>query len=239
VNQPSRPRIGLSTYREPAAWGVWQEPADLLPVRYSAEAAAAGAVPVLLPPACVEEEAARAVIAGVDGLVLTGGADVDPARYGADPHPRTGAPRTDRDGWELLLLHAARERRLPVLAICRGMQVLNVGLGGTLVQHLPDLVGHEGHCPVPGVHARHDVRLAPDSRIAAMLGPAATVATYHHQAVAELGDGLHATGWAEDGVVEAVELADGWVVGVQWHPEVHDGARLFAGFVAACAAGSG
>jgi putative glutamine amidotransferase len=236
MNQPSRPRIGLSTYREPAAWGVWQEPADLLPVRYSAEAAAAGAVPLLLPPARVEQDAARAAIAGIDGLVLTGGADVDPGRYGADPDPRTGAPRTDRDGWELLLLHAAREREVPVLAICRGMQVLNVGLGGSLVQHLPDVVGHDGHCPVPGQHGRHHVRLDPDSRVGGLLGRSATVATYHHQAVAELGRGVKATGWADDGVIEAVELDDGWVVGVQWHPEVHDGAPLFAGFVAACAA---
>jgi gamma-glutamyl-gamma-aminobutyrate hydrolase PuuD len=226
--------IGLTTYREPAAWGVWQQPADLLPVTYSAEVAAAGGVPVLLPPASPDEAAAECALDAVAGLVLPGGADVDPARYGAAPDPQTGAPRTDRDAWELLLLRAALARGVPVLAICRGMQVLNVALSGTLVQHLPDLVGSDDHCPTPGVHGRHEVRLEPDSRVGELLGPSATVATYHHQAVAELGSGLAATGWAEDGVVEAVELEDGWVVGVQWHPEVYDGARLFSGFLAAC-----
>jgi gamma-glutamyl-gamma-aminobutyrate hydrolase PuuD len=225
----------LTTYREPAAWGVWRQPADLLPVTYTSEVAAAGGVPVLLPPACVDEDAAAQAVDAVAGLVLTGGADVDPARYGAEPDPHTATPRTDRDGWEFLLVAAAMQRRLPVLAICRGMQVLNVALGGTLVQHLPDAVGSDAHCPTPGVHARHDVRLDPDSRIGALLGSSATVATYHHQGVADLGVGLTETGWTDDGVVEAVELADGWVVGVQWHPEVHDGARLFAGFLAACA----
>jgi gamma-glutamyl-gamma-aminobutyrate hydrolase PuuD len=226
--------IGLTTYREVAAWGVWHQPADLLPVTYSAEVTAAGGVPVLLPPASTDEGAAERILDAVAGLVLPGGADVDPARYGAAADPHTGAPRTDRDGWEVLLLRAALERKLPVLAICRGMQLLNVALGGTLVQHLPDLVGSDDHCPVPGVHGRHDVRLHPDSRVGALLGRSATVATYHHQGVAELGSGLTATGWTEDGVVEALELGDGWVVGVQWHPEVHDGARLFSGFLAAC-----
>jgi gamma-glutamyl-gamma-aminobutyrate hydrolase PuuD len=213
---------------------VWQQPAVLLPVAYSAEVVEAGGVAVLLPPARVDEAAAASAVDGLAGLVLPGGADVDPARYGAAADPHTAVPRVERDGWELLLLRAALRRRLPVLAICRGMQVLNVALGGTLVQHLPDLVGSEQHCPTPGVHGRHDVRLEPESRVGALLGRSATVATYHHQAVAELGRGLTATGWTDDGIVEAVELEDGWVVGVQWHPEVHDGARLFAGFLAAC-----
>ncbi len=232
---PAPALIGLTTYREPAAWGVWRQPADLLPVTYSAEVAEAGGIPVLLPPARIDDAAAARITDALAGLVVTGGADVDPARYGAPADPHTGAPRGDRDAWELLLVRSALAKRLPVLAICRGMQVLNVALGGTLVQHLPDVVGSEQHCPTPGVHGRHDVRLEPSSRIGALLGSSATVATYHHQAVADLGSGLSATGWTDDGIVEAVELEDGWAVGVQWHPEVHDGARLFAGFLAACA----
>jgi putative glutamine amidotransferase len=232
------PRVGLTTYREAASWGVWNEPADLLPASYADEVDAAGAVAVLLPPSAQDvQRAAEAVLDGLHGLVLAGGADVDPARYGAQRDRHTGAARADRDGWEFVLAQLAVRRGLPLLAICRGMQVLNVALSGDLAQHLPDLVGHDGHCPTVGAHGRHDVRLAPASRIGALLGQQASVATYHHQGVLRLGDGLAATGWAADGAVEAVELPGGaWVVGVQWHPEVHDGAALFAGFVAACAA---
>ncbi len=229
----SPPRIGLTTYREQAAWGVWHEPADLLPASYAASIRQAGGVALLLPPEvdCLAETAA-AVLDGLHGLVLTGGADVDPARYSATRHPATGAPRTDRDGWETQLALAALERSLPVLAICRGMQVLNVALGGDLIQHLPDEVRNDSHCPVVGKHGRHDVTLAAGSRVGNLIGACGTVATYHHQAVRTLASELVATGWAEDGTIEALEhtLAD-WVVGVQWHPEVHDGAPLFAGFV--------
>lgn len=235
---PQAPRIGLTTYRERAAWGVWNEPADLLPASYSDAVTSAGGVAMLLPPAGGHdlETAARAVLDGLHGLALAGGADVDPARYRATRDARTGVARAGRDAWELTLARAALERGVPVLAICRGMQVLNVALGGDLVQHLPDAVGHDGHCPVVGQHGRHDVRLAGGSRVGALLGPVADVATYHHQAVDGLGARLVATGWAADGTVEAVEHADApWVVGVQWHPEVRDGGPLFAGFVAACA----
>ncbi len=231
------PRIGLTTYREPAAWGVWNEPADLLPVSYSDEVSAAGGVAMLLPPArrADVDSAARAALDGLHGLALTGGADVDPLRYGAARDPHTGPARPDRDEWEILLAQAALERGMPILAICRGMQVLNVALGGDLVQHLPDTIGSDAHCPVVGEHAKHDVRLVPDSRVGELLGQRATVATYHHQAVDHLGAALAAVGWADDGTVEAVEheRAD-WVVGVQWHPEVRDCGPLFAGFVAAC-----
>jgi putative glutamine amidotransferase len=230
------PRAGLTTYREPASWGVWDEPADLLPATYADSVAAAGAVPVLLPPVEVDAPASvEAALDGLHGLVLTGGPDVDPARYRAARDPRTGPARTRRDGWEIALTRAALDRDMPVLAICRGVQVLNVALGGNLHQHLPDAVGHDGHSPVVGVHGRHGVRLAAGTRIGDLLGPDATVATYHHQAIDRLGSGLVATGWAPDGTIEAVEI-DGasWVVGVQWHPEVHDGAALFAGFRAAC-----
>lgn len=223
-------RIGLTTYRERAGWTVWDEPADLLPATYADAVAATGAVPVLLPPVAVAVPGAvAAVLDGIDALVLAGGADVDPGRYGAERDPQTGPARPDRDDWETHLLHGALERGVPVLAICRGMQVLNVALGGTLVQHLPDHVGHDEHAPQPGVHGRHAVRVEPSSRLGSVVGPEVDVATYHHQAVDRLGSGLVACGWAQDGTVEAVELPSaGFALGVQWHPEVYEGALLFA-----------
>jgi gamma-glutamyl-gamma-aminobutyrate hydrolase PuuD len=230
-----RPRIGATTYREPARWGVWDEPADLLPAAYARAIEAAGGVPVLLPP--VAAELADAALDGVHGLLLAGGADVEPERYDALRDPHTGPPRTDRDDWELALVRAALARDLPVLAVCRGMQVLNVALGGDLIQHLPDEVGSELHCPTVGVHGRHEVSVASGSALAAIIGADVEIATYHHQAVRSLGAGLTATAWAADGVVEAVQLADRrWVHGVQWHPEAHDGHPLFTAFVAACRA---
>jgi putative glutamine amidotransferase len=229
------PRVGLTTYRERAAWGVWDEPADLLPANYATSIHTAGGAALLLPPGF--PESALAVLDGLHGLVISGGADVDPARYEAVADAHTGAPRPDRDGWELALVTAALDRQLPVLAICRGLQVLNVALGGDLVQHLPDLVGTDEHCPTVGVHGTHDVTFAEGSIALASLGREATVATYHHQAVGRLGAGLSATGWAGDGTVEAVELTGaGWVVGVQWHPEARAGSELFRAFVQACRA---
>lgn len=232
------PRIGLTTYRETAAWGVWRESADLLPATYADAVMSAGGAAVLLPPAAPEADTDRiaaVTLGGVDGLIISGGPDVDPARYGADRDEHTGPPREGRDSWELALVRETLSRGVPLLAICRGVQVLNVALGGTLVQHLPDAVGHSGHCPMVGEHGRHDVRLDPAGRVGALLGARASVATYHHQGLDRLGDGLVATGWADDGVVEAVDLSGpGWVAGVQWHPEVTDSAALFGGFVAAC-----
>ena len=227
------PRVGVTTYREPARWGVWHEPADLLPSTYTTAIERAGGVAVLLPPTAPRH--AAAVLDGVAGLVLAGGADLDPARYDAPRDQQTGAARPDRDGWELALAAEALARDLPLLAICRGMQVLNVALGGDLIQHLPDEVGTRAHCPVVGEHGRHAVELADGSRLAEVLGPRPTVATYHHQAVRALGRGLRACGWAADGVVEAVEHPEQrWVFGVQWHPEAYEGHELFAAFVAAC-----
>lgn len=231
------PRIGLTTYRDPAAWGVWNEPADLLPASYADSIAGAGGVALLLPPSAIDvDRAAAAVLDGLHGLVLTGGADVDPELYSAERDAHTGVARPDRDAWEIALAHAALERDLPLLAICRGLQVLNVALGGDLVQHLPDVVGTDLHCPVVGEHGRHDVSFAAGSRVGRTFGAGATVATYHHQSVGRVATGLVPTGWASDGTVEALErTGQGWVVAVQWHPEVHDGAPLFADFVAAAA----
>lgn len=231
-------RVGLTSYREPAAWGVWNEPADLLPASYADAVAAAGAVPLLLPAAtgfADLDQAAQTAMEGLDGLVLSGGPDVDPARYHAAPDPHTGTPRAERDAWEIALAVAALHRDVPLLGVCRGMQVLAVALGGTLVQHLPDAVGTEVHCPTVGVHGRHPVNFAPGSRLGAVLGTQTEVATYHHQGVDTLPESARAIGWAPDGTVEAFEICGAaWAFGVQWHPEVHDGQALFVEFVAAC-----
>ncbi|WP_073489987.1 gamma-glutamyl-gamma-aminobutyrate hydrolase family protein [Streptoalloteichus hindustanus] len=213
----SRPVIGISTYSEVASWGVWRRRADLLPRSYTEVVLRAGGLPVLLPP--LTSGAADAV-ATVHGLVLAGGADVDPATYGATPDPRTTATRPERDAWELGLLRQALDRDLPVLGVCRGMQLLNVGYGGTLRQHLPEDVGHVQHQRAPAEFGRTAVRVAEGSGLARRVGRRCLVSCYHHQAVARLGAGLTPVAWAEDGTVEAVEDAGReFVVGVQWHPE--------------------
>ena len=224
-----RPVVGITTYAEPARWGPWNCPAVLVPADYVRHVSGAGAVPVLLPPLGGDVE----VLDRLDGLVLSGGADVDPARYGADRSPRTGPPQPQRDEAELALLGAAIERDLPVLAVCRGLQVLNVLRGGTLVQHLPDVVGNDAHGPAPGVYADNRVRVAEGSGLAGLVGTEATWACHHHQAIDRLGAGLTAVAWADDGTIEAAELTGArFVVGVQGHPEVGDDAALFAGLVA-------
>jgi putative glutamine amidotransferase len=230
------PRIGATIYREQARRGDWDELADLLPSSYALAIDRAGGVALLLPPAPPAH--AAAVLDGLDGLLLSGGADVDPQRYEASPHPRSGAPCPDRDAWEMALLEVALDRDLPVLAVCRGMQVLNVALGGDLVQHLPDEVGTHLHQPRIGTYGRHVVDLTPESRLGEIVGSRVHIRTYHHQAVRTLGKGLVPCGWAEDGIVEAVELAERrWVFGVQWHPEAGDDYALLGAFVAACARG--
>lgn len=229
------PLVGLTTYREQASWGVWSEPADLLPATYAAAVRTAGAVAVLLPSGPADH--AGYALDAVHGLLVAGGPDVEPGRYGAARDVATGPARPERDEWELALVRAAIARDLPVLAVCRGMQVLNVALGGGLLQHLPDEVGSDLHCPTVGVHGRHRVALAAGSTLHAVLGAEAEVATYHHQGVGRLGAGLVATGWADDGVVEGIELDHRqWVVGVQWHPEAYAGEPIFAAFAAACLA---
>jgi gamma-glutamyl-gamma-aminobutyrate hydrolase PuuD len=199
-----------------------------------AAVAAAGGVPVLLPPV-PSPDAARRAVAGIDGLLLTGGADVAPSRYGAEPPTAPGDLRPDRDAWEPDLLAAALARDLPVLAICRGAQILAVATGGTLHQHVPDLVGHSGHRPGAAVLGTTPVRLAAGSLAARILGGEVKVPCYHHQAIDRLG-GVEAVGWADDGIVEAVELPDRrFALGVQWHPEDGDDPRLFEALVAAAA----
>jgi putative glutamine amidotransferase len=226
------PLVGLPTYVERARWGVWDRPAALLPASYVAAVADAGGVPVLLPPAA--PGAAARVVAALDALILTGGADVDPGRYGADRGPATQDPRPDRDGWEVALVAAALDRDLPLLAICRGAQVLNVARGGSLDQHLPDVVGHPGHQPEPAVLGATRVRLAPGSPLASILGAEVKVPCYHHQAIRRLGEGIEAVGWADDGTIEAAVVPGRrFAVAVQWHPEDGDDPRLFRALVAA------
>ena len=234
----SRPIIGITTYRETASWGVWQRPADLLGAGYADAVLDAGGAPVLLP---ALPRAALDVLRVLDGVVLSGGADVDPHRYGADAHARTGAPRPDRDETELLLAATCWERSLPLLAICRGMQVLNVARGGDLVQHVPDLDHAADHRAGDGVFAERTLTVDPASRLAGVVGGSLDVHCYHHQGVGRLGEGLRPVAWSSDGLVEALERVDGdaFLLGVQSHPEESSDRRLFAGLVETAARRAG
>jgi anthranilate synthase component 2/putative glutamine amidotransferase len=225
-----RPLIGISTYREQARWGAWDLPAVLLPASYADAVAEAGGEPVLLPTGAVSTEAVRRL----DGLVLAGGADVDPARYGHPAGPHTTVLRPERDAAELAVLQAALSRDLPLLAICRGMQLLNVELGGDLLQHLPDVPGAGIHNPGAGLFAGRQVRTAPGTQLDRLLGPTAAVDCHHHQALDRIAPGLTPSAWAEDGLVEAVEAAGRrFCLGVQWHPEASADRRLFEALVSA------
>lgn len=231
-----RPLIGLTAYVETVHTGDWHRAATMLPQQYVTAVHAAGGRAVVLPPAT---EGAERVVAALDALILAGGADLDPARYGAAPEPATTGLRPDRDAGEFALLAAAAEVDLPVLGICRGMQLLVAAAGGRLHQHLPDLVGHHRHRPGPGRFGSHPVRTAPGSRLAALIGPHATVPSYHHQGVARPGS-LTVSAWADDGTIEAVERPDArfWL-GVLWHPEAGDDPRLFQALLAAAALPAG
>lgn len=225
-----RPVIGITCYTERARFTAWDVPASLLPRAYADAVTAAGGQPVIIPPT-----GEPAALAGVlDGLILAGGGDVDPARYGHAPHAATGFVREHRDAAEFALTGAALAAGLPFLGVCRGMQVLNVHLGGTLHQHLPDHVGHTRHSPGPGEYGRLPVDVRPGSLLAAVTGETRlTPAHYHHQGPDRLGSGLVVSAEAEDGCVEALELPGGFTVGVQWHPEVDADIGLFAALVAA------
>ena len=229
-----RPLIGLSTYREQARWGVWDQSADLLPTSYAESVERAGGVPVLLPPTAPYDEAARAVAARVDGLVIAGGADVAPSEYGEPAHLFAGDPRPDRDQWELALLRAADEVGLPTLGVCRGMQVMAVGAGGVLEQHLPDLVGHDHHSPGADAFGDVAVRVAEESLLRDLVrADELGVHCHHHQSVRKH-PGYTAVAWAEDGTVEAMERPGArFCLGVQWHPEVAADAGLFQALVGA------
>lgn len=233
-----RPVIGLTTYLEQATQGVWDVRAAFLPQQYFTSVTDAGGVAVLLPPQPSPEDAAAAVLDGLDGLILTGGLDVQPELYGAERHPLTDPARPDRDAWELALFRGAEDRRLPVLAICRGLQLVNVARGGTLFQHLPDDLGTERYRIGGGVFATNTVEVAEGTALAGMLGAGAfDVHSYHHQGIDRLGEGLVVTA-ESDGLVQAFEAeGDQYLVGVQWHPEENsDDKRLFAGLVAEASA---
>ena len=230
--------IGVTAYDEKASWGSWHADASLVPADYVRTLAALGANPVILPVHEQPADTLEGLVRRLDGLVLTGGPDVDPARYGAEPHPRSQPPRQQRDEREVALLGAAERAGLPVLAICRGMQLLNVAHGGTLIQHLPDVVGHEGHSPTPGTMSRHLVRIAPDSRLHELLGwDERDVPTHHHQAVELLASDLSAVAWADDGTVEAVESRTSpFLIGVQWHAEADEDVSVLEALVREAAA---
>ncbi|MGB3440371.1 MAG: gamma-glutamyl-gamma-aminobutyrate hydrolase family protein [Actinophytocola sp.] len=232
LNASSGPVIGITTYLEQSRFGLWDTPAAVLARGYLDGVVNGGGVPVLLPPA---GHVTADLLSRVDGLIVAGGADIDPVHYGADRAPETGPARPDRDHSEHVLIEAALANGVPLLAVCRGMQLLNVVLGGTLHQHLPDLVGNTDHLPTPGVYGRVPVKVLPDSRLSAILGSEVDVHCHHHQALDTLGAGLVSVAWAGDGVIEAVELAEPeFVLGVQWHPEENGAdSRLFAALVSA------
>jgi gamma-glutamyl-gamma-aminobutyrate hydrolase PuuD len=224
-----RPVIGITSYAQDARWGVWHLPAALVPLAYVDAIERAGGRAVLIPP--VEEDVEETLDA-LDAIVFSGGADVDPLHYGAEPHPETDVPHTRRDAGELALLRAALERDMPTLAICRGFQLLNVARGGDLVQHLPDKVGHDEHKRVPGEYAVHPVEVKEGSRLAEIVGASSDVTSHHHQALGRVGEGLVESAWAADGTLEAVEdPTRRFVVGVQWHPEASEDVALFEALV--------
>lgn len=231
------PLIGITTYLEQAQMGVWDTRAAYLPHHYIDAITIAGGVAVLLPPQPVVPGAAERVLEALDGLVVAGGKDVDPARYGQEPHPANDDPRTDRDAWEDALLAAAIARKQPFLGICRGAQLLNVSLGGTLHQHLPDVIGTDRYSGDGSTFKDNEVEVSPDSRVARYVGAGTLpVKSYHHQAIDEVADGLVVTARTEEGVVQAVELPTvPFGIGVQWHPEqaAQEDARLFAGLIGA------
>lgn len=231
-----RPVIGLTTYLERAVQGVWDVRASFLPQQYFDAVTASGGVAVLLPPQPSAQAAAAVVLDGLDGLILTGGLDVQPELYGAPRHPLTDPARADRDEWELALLAGARERGIPVFGICRGLQLINVAYGGTLHQHLPEALGTERYKIGGGVFAENTVEVDADTTLAGLIGAGPYgVHSYHHQGVDRLGEGLVVTARTDDGLVQAFETpGDDYLVAVQWHPEENSAdRRLFLGLVAA------
>jgi putative glutamine amidotransferase len=230
-----RPLIGVCAAVERAHYGVWKdEPTVLLPLSYARAIHGAGGIVAMLPPDRRSTEDPADLLAHLDGLVLGGGADIDPESHGAEPHPETVGTNPDRDRFEIALARGALERGIPLLGVCRGMQILNVACGGTLDQHLPDRVGHDLHRPMPGAWAEHDVRIEPGSLAARAAGTEQlTVKSHHHQGVDVIPDALAASAWAtDDKSVEAIESTDGgFVLGVLWHPEEDPGDRLISSLI--------
>lgn len=231
----ARPVIGLTTYVEPVSRGDWvDQPSVVLAANYAEHVRAAGGIVVLVPPELDPDDATiDTVLDRLDGLILTGGVDIEASRYGAEPHATAQERRPDRDSMEIALARRSQARDLPVLGICRGMQVMAVAAGGAIEQHLPDRTGGDEHSPLVGVFGSHPVRIDPESRLGGILGDAADVPTYHHQAVSSH-PGFTASAWHPDGTVEAMEdPAARFRLAVQWHPEAGSDNRLFAALVAA------
>jgi putative glutamine amidotransferase len=225
-----KPIIGITTYAQQARWAAWDLPAALVPLDYVTAVERAGGRPLLVPPT---DDGVVETLDVLDGIIFSGGADIGPGSYGAEPHPETDSPQTYRDSAELALLTAALDRDLPTLAICRGVQLLNVARGGDLVQHLPEAVGDEKHREVRGAYSEHPVEVKSGTRLAAVLGERQPVVkSSHHQGVGRVGDGLVETAWAEDGTLEGLEdPSRQFAVGVLWHPEAGEDQRLFDALV--------
>jgi len=226
----SRPVIGITTYLTPARFGAWEEEAALIPAAYVNAIEAAGGRPLLVPPST---EAIEETLDRLDGLLFSGGSDLDPELYGQKAHPETNGIVAERERAEIAHLRAALERDMPVLAVCRGSQVLNVALGGDLVQHLPEIVGDEKHKHTAGEFADHDVDLVTGTRVQEILGDHAPVKSHHHQGYGKIGDGLREAARAEDGTIEALEdPSRRFAMGVLWHPEAGEDLALFEALVA-------
>ena len=230
-SESRRPRIGVTTSLSDASWGIWKRRVALVPEVYLDAVARSGGLPVLLPPVGSDPD----VLDVLDGLLLIGGVDVEPAFYGEHPHPTVVETQPALDAHEAALFGAALDRGVAVLGVCRGAQLMAAALGGTLHQHLPDVLGHDGHRPDLAVFGTTGVITKPGSLVAEIIGEEATVPCYHHQGLRSVETPLEPTAWADDGLVEAVELpGTGWVLGVQWHPEENpDDLRLFAAHVEA------
>jgi putative glutamine amidotransferase len=235
--------VGITAAIEQARIGHWNETSTLAFRSYSLAVQRAGAIALLLPPDDLAEAAPERWLDRIDALLMSGGNDIDPASYGQPPHPETAGIRPERDRFEIALTRAALKRGMPVLGICRGMQLLNIARGGDAVQHLPDVVGHSDHRHTPGTFTDHEVRLEPGSLAARVAGAEReSVKSHHHQGVGELGEGLRATGWADDGTVEAIELGPDdhrFALGVLWHPEEQEESRAIAALVEAAKEGVG
>jgi gamma-glutamyl-gamma-aminobutyrate hydrolase PuuD len=226
----ARPVVGITSYVVPARFGAWDVESALIPYEYVQAVERAGGRALVVPPS---EDGVEETLDAVDGLIFSGGDDLDPGLYGQEAHAETKGIRPERDRGELALLRGALERDLPVLAICRGSQLLSVALGGELVQHLPEVVGHEGHKEVAGTFSDHEVEIEAGTRLAGLIGDRAPVKSHHHQGFGSLGDGLTASARDEDGLVEAVEdPSRRFALGVLWHPEAGEDRRLFEALVA-------
>jgi putative glutamine amidotransferase len=225
----ARPVIGITSYAQPARWGAWELPAALVPLDYVDAVERAGGRALLVPPS---EDGVEEALDALDGLVFSGGADVDPGVYGAARAAATDPPQERRDRAELALLRAALESDMPVLAICRGSQLLNVSRGGDLVQHLPDAIGTSVHREVPGTFTEHDVAVEAGTRLSEIVGDRGEVKSSHHQGIGRLGEGLVRSARADDGTIEALEdPSKRFALGVLWHPEAGEDDALFRALV--------